>query len=54
MLKVPELIFKLIFGVERATMVLEGQPVEPTKLNSLQFSFKFPDIKTALSHVSKE
>lgn len=53
-LRVPEFVFKLIFGTERATMVLEGQAVEPTKLNNLQFSYKSPDIKTALRHVSQE
>lgn len=54
MLRVPEFIFKLIFGRERATMVLEGQAVEPTKLNNLNFSYKSPDIKTALRCVSQE
>lgn len=53
-LKVPGILFKLIFGSERATMVLEGQAVEPTKLNSLNFSYKSPDIKTALRHVIQE
>uniref|UniRef100_A0A2S2P647 Epimerase family protein SDR39U1 n=1 Tax=Schizaphis graminum TaxID=13262 RepID=A0A2S2P647_SCHGA len=53
-LKVPGIIFKLIFGTERAKMVLEGQAVEPTKLNSLNFVFKLPDVKTALCRVSKE
>lgn len=52
--KVPGILFKLIFGSERATMVLEGQAVEPTKLNSLNFSYKSPDIKTALRHVTQE
>lgn len=53
-LKVPEFIFKIIFGTERAKMVLEGQAVEPTKLKSLHFSHQFPDIKTALHRVSQE
>lgn len=52
--KVPGFIFKLIFGTERAKMVLEGQAVEPTKLNNLNFSYKLPDIKTALCRVSQE
>ncbi|XP_025199521.1 epimerase family protein SDR39U1-like [Melanaphis sacchari] len=53
-LKVPGIIFKLIFGRERAKMVLEGQAVEPTKLNNLNFVYKLPDVKTALCSVSKE
>jgi len=35
-------------------MVLEGQAVEPTKLNNLNFLFKLPDVKTALCRVSRE
>jgi len=53
-LKVPGFIFKLIFGTERAKMVLEGQAVEPTKLNSLNFLYRLPDIKKALCRVSQE
>lgn len=53
-LKVPGFIFKLVFGSERAIMVLEGQAVEPTKLNSLDFSYKLPDIKAAVLRVSQE
>jgi len=44
----------LIFGTERAVMVLEGQAVEPTKMKFLNFPYKFPDIKTALSRVTQE
>lgn len=54
MLKVPGFIFKLIFGSERAVMVLEGQAVEPSKLNSLNFSYKLPDIKAAVHRVTQE
>lgn len=53
-LKVPGFIFKLIFGRERASMVLEGSAVEPAKLNSLDFSFKYPDIKAAVHRISQE
>lgn len=53
-LKVPGFIFKLIFGAERAKMVLEGQAVEPVKLKSLNFSYKSPDITSALSCISQE
>lgn len=35
-------------------MVLEGQAVEPTKLNSLNFVYKLPDVKAALCRVSRE
>lgn len=52
--KVPGIIFKLIFGSERATMVLEGQAVEPAKLKCLNFSYKLPDIKAALRRVTQE
>lgn len=35
-------------------MILEGQAVEPTKLNSLNFTYKMPDIKSALYRISQE
>jgi len=35
-------------------MVLEGQAVKQTKLDSLNFLYKSPDVKTALCHVSRE
>lgn len=53
-LKIPGFVFKLIFGPERAKMVLEGQAVEQTKLKSHNFSYKYPDIKTALCRITKE
>jgi len=52
--RVPGFIFKLIFGSERASMVLEGQAVEPAKMSSLNFSYKLPDIKSAMQRVIQE
>lgn len=52
--KIPGFVFKLIFGPERAIMVLEGQAVEQTKLKPLNFTYKYSDIKSALCRITKE
>jgi len=43
LLSVPGPILKLILG-DGARVVLEGQNVQPQKLNKLKFKFKFPTI----------
>ena len=43
---------KLAFG-EVATVVLDGQRVVPERLQSLGFSFQFPELEAALRNLLK-
>jgi len=45
---VPEFAVKLMFGEIRATMLTQGQKVNPTKTIQSGYRFKYPDIYTAL------
>lgn len=46
-LKVPAFAFKLLLG-EAATLALEGRPVHPARLQDAGFTFKYPDLTSAL------
>ena len=46
LLPVPSLVLKTILG-ERATLVLDGQRVLPTKAIQAGFTFKYPDLEAA-------
>ncbi len=50
LLAVPGPILKLILG-DGARVVLEGQNVQPKRLNKLKFKFKFPSINDALQAI---
>jgi uncharacterized protein (TIGR01777 family) len=46
-LPIPSFIFKLIFG-EMAILLLEGQKVMPKKLKKAGFTFRFPQLESAI------
>jgi len=48
----PELMANVLFGPERATMLLQGQKVIPKRVLELGFTYKFPDIKSACKEFS--
>ncbi|VVC76632.1 Epimerase family protein [Aquicella siphonis] len=51
-MKTPAFLLKLILGAEMARdLVLEGQHVSPKRLQSMGFSFLYPDLESALNHV---
>jgi uncharacterized protein (TIGR01777 family) len=47
---VPALALKLAFG-EMASVLLEGQPVAPNRLQTLGFEFKYPTAEAALANL---
>ncbi|WP_338753368.1 TIGR01777 family oxidoreductase [Bacillus sp. FJAT-52991] len=47
---VPSIVLKIVLG-EMSTLVLDGQKVLPEKLLSHQFTFRFPDIESALQDI---
>jgi uncharacterized protein (TIGR01777 family) len=49
---VPGFILKLVLG-EMSTLVLDGQKVLPSRLQSEGFKFQFPDAKTAIQDLLK-
>ena len=53
LLPVPEWGLRLVLG-EMADLLLQSQRVIPKKLEEAQFLFKYPDLKTALSHLCSE
>jgi NAD dependent epimerase/dehydratase family enzyme len=44
---VPAFVIRTLFG-EMSTVILDGQRVSSTKLRNLGFSYRFPDIESAL------
>ena len=47
---VPGFALKLMMG-EVATIVLDGQRAVPEKLEALGFTFRYPEVKEALSNI---
>ncbi len=47
---VPGFALKLMMG-EVATIVLDGQRAIPEKLEALDFTFRYPEVKGALSNI---
>lgn len=43
---------KLLFGRDRATMLLKGQKVIPHRVQQLGFKYQFPDIQSACKHAA--
>ena len=52
LLPVPGPILKLLLG-DGARIVLEGQQVQSTRLSKLGYQFKYPELKNALSAITK-
>ena len=50
-LPVPSFGARLAFGEMADALLLTSQKVEPKRLNESGFSFQYPDLKTALSHI---
>lgn len=50
LVRTPAFALRLLFG-EMASTILEGQRAVPSKLDSLGFRFRFPDIESALAHL---
>lgn len=47
----PSFVFNLIYGNERAKLLLEGQKVIPKRTLELGYKFKFPQLKGALANI---
>ena len=47
----PSFVLNLIFGTERASVMLEGQNVKPERTIQLGYKFKYPDLKSALKDI---
>ena len=52
LLPVPGPILKILLG-DGARIVLEGQQVQSTRLSKLGYQFKYPELKKALSAITK-
>ncbi|CDW58133.1 epimerase family protein SDR39U1 [Trichuris trichiura] len=49
--RVPEFALNLIFGTERAEMLIKGQKVHPERTLASGYVFKYPDIKDAMRQI---
>ena len=47
----PSFVFNLVFGHERAKLLLEGQKVIPKRTLELGYKFKYPELKEALEDI---
>lgn len=47
----PSFALNLIFGTERAKILLEGQKVIPKRTLELGYRFKFPELKAAMKNI---
>lgn len=47
----PSFVFNLVYGRERAKLLLEGQKVIPKRTQELGYKFKFPELKAALANI---
>ena len=52
-IRTPGFAIKLAMG-ERADVILEGSKVVPSKLQSLDFPFRFPELRPALENIFKQ
>lgn len=50
-LPAPSFVFNLVYGHERAKLLLEGQKVIPKRTQELGYKFKFPELKAALANI---
>ena len=48
---VPAFALNLVFGADRAKLMLEGQHVIPKRTLDLGYKFKFPDLQSALNDI---
>lgn len=49
-LPIPEFAIKLLFGEMGETLLLQGQRMEPKRLQDAGFEFQFPNLESALKH----
>ena len=47
----PSFVFNLVYGKERAKLLLEGQKVIPKRTLDLGYCYKFPQLKRALANI---
>lgn len=47
----PAFVFNLVYGHERAKLLLEGQKVIPKRTLELGYKYKFPELKAALINI---
>lgn len=47
----PSFVFNLVYGKERAKLLLEGQKVIPKRTLELGYCYKFPQLKGALANI---
>lgn len=50
-LKTPEKVFELIFGKERAALLLSGAKIHPTRTLETGFQYQYPKILDACREV---
>lgn len=50
---IPKIVVEWVVGKERSSILLEGQLVKPTRTLNSGFKFKYPDIDSALSDLTK-
>ena len=48
----PEFVWNLVFGEERAVMISRGQKVEPKRTMESCYKFRFPTIESACKEFS--
>ncbi|KFD53845.1 hypothetical protein M514_05351 [Trichuris suis] len=50
--RVPEFALNLVFGTERAEMLIKGQKVDPERTLASGYVFKYPDINDAMRQIA--
>jgi len=53
-MRMPEKVINLIFGPERAVMMLKGQKVVPRRAQNYEFKYLYPDIEKACEALVRE
>lgn len=51
-MRTPEAVFKLIFGKERAALLLNGAKIHPKRTLETGFQYKYPKILAACREVA--
>ena len=51
LMPLPHIFVKLLFGEMGETLLLKGQKVLPERITKAGFSFKYPKLEDALSHL---
>lgn len=50
----PTFVLNMIYHVERATLILEGQKVIPKRLNDIGYEFDYPNIRQACKELTEK